>query len=65
MKIIMGGKRRILSLEISNDVVAPHNVELLQEMITSAINSVVEEIDREYREHLEKITGGISIPGLF
>ena len=64
VKVVMSGKYRIIELFISPDVVKDGDVDLLQDMIKAAINEAVTMLDEKKRTELEKVTGGISIPGL-
>jgi len=46
-------------------VVDPEDVEILQEMILGAVNQAMEEAGKMMNTEIEKITGGLNIPGLF
>jgi len=55
------------ALTIRPDVVDPEDIEMLQDLILSAVNEVMREIEETSSTEMEKITGagGASIPGLF
>ena len=59
------GKKEIIELTISPDAVDPDDVEMLQDMIMSAVNEALRKADEEAAQSLGSITGGMSIPGLF
>ncbi|MBQ8080164.1 MAG: YbaB/EbfC family nucleoid-associated protein, partial [Oscillospiraceae bacterium] len=47
------------------EVVDPSDVEMLQDLILSAVNEAVSQIETTTEEEMSKITGGVSLPGLF
>ncbi|HAN44250.1 MAG TPA: YbaB/EbfC family nucleoid-associated protein, partial [Ruminococcaceae bacterium] len=50
---------------IKPDVVDPDDVEMLQDLIIAAVNEAIKNIEDTTASELEKITGGLSLPGLF
>ncbi len=67
VEVVATGKKEIKSLTIQPDVVDPEDIEMLQDLIISAVNEVMRQIDDVSNTEMEKITGsgGASIPGLF
>ena len=63
--ITSNGKRNVLSLNIKPEVVNPDDVEMLQDLIMSAFNEAVAKLDAESDAEMQKLTGGVSFPGLF
>ncbi|MBR6337863.1 MAG: YbaB/EbfC family nucleoid-associated protein [Ruminococcus sp.] len=63
--ITINGKRNVLSLNIKPEVVNPDDIEMLQDLIMSAFNEAVAKLDAESDEEMQKLTGGVSFPGLF
>lgn len=63
--VVMNGKKNIKSLEIKPEVVDPEDIEMLQDLIVSAVNEAVEQIEKTTEEEMSKVTGGVSLPGLF
>lgn len=62
VNIEMNGKREILSLKIE-DFKEIDDVEMLEDMITTAFNKIIDNIDKEKESKLGKYTGGMG--GLF
>ncbi|MDD3294319.1 MAG: YbaB/EbfC family nucleoid-associated protein [Geobacteraceae bacterium] len=62
---VVNGKNQILSLSISKDAVDPEDVEMLQDMIMAAVNEALKKVQEDVAAEMGKITGGLSIPGLF
>ena len=59
------GKKEIVSLHIKKDAVDPEDVEILQDMIIGAVNEAIRKVEEIHATEMEKITGGLSLPGLF
>ena len=54
----------ILGIEINPEVVDPEDVEMLQDLITAAVNEAMRQVDEMSGEEMGKLTGGLNIPGL-
>lgn len=65
VKVTMTGKLEITNLEISKDVVDPEDIEMISDLVTVAVNEVIRTATTEKEEILSKISGGLSVPGLF
>ena len=61
----INGKREILSVKINPDAVDPEDVEMLQDMIKTLINEAIAQVDEVNSKEMERITGGLNIPGMF
>ncbi len=62
---MVNGKNQLLSLSIKKEAVDPEDVEMLQDLIMAAVNEALAKVHAEMAEQMGKITGGLSIPGLF
>lgn len=65
VEVVINGKRNVLKLTIKPEVVDPSDVEMLQDLIMSAFNQAVETLEKVSDEEMQKLTGGVSFPGLF
>jgi hypothetical protein len=65
VKITINGEKQITNLVISPDVVDPDDVEMLQDLVMTAVNEAIRQVDEAANSQMSKITGGISLPGLF
>lgn len=61
---IVNGHGEVLSVTLNKDVVDPEDVEMLQDLITAAVNDGVHKIKAATDEKMKGVTGGMSIPGL-
>lgn len=64
VKVIANGKKEIISIEIDKDVVDTEDLEMLQDLVLTAVNEAVRTADKMVTEEMAKITGGMNIPGL-
>jgi DNA-binding YbaB/EbfC family protein len=58
----MDGRKQILSVKIDPEVVKSGDVEMLQDLITAAVNSAANKIDESMQSAMGGMLGGI--PGL-
>ena len=65
VEVTLSGKKIIKSLNLKPEVVDPEDIEMLQDLIISAINEAVNNIETTTEAEMSKITGGVSLPGLF
>ncbi|MBQ8928621.1 MAG: YbaB/EbfC family nucleoid-associated protein [Oscillospiraceae bacterium] len=65
VELVMTGKKTIKSLTLKPEVVDPEDIEMLQDLIISAVNEAVTQIETVTEDEMSKITGGVSLPGLF
>ena len=65
VEVVLYGKKTIKSLTIKPEVVDKDDVEMLQDLVISAVNEAIGKIEETTEEEMSKITGGVSLPGLF
>ena len=65
VEAVVNGKQELLSLRIDPEVVAPDDVEMLQDLITAAINEALNRSREMMAAEMSKLTGGMQIPGMF
>ncbi len=63
--VIASGDKRILDIKISEDVVDPEDVEMLQDLILAAMNEVLKKVDELVEQDMGKFTKGMNLPGMF
>ena len=63
--VVVNGKNQVLSLSIKKEAVDPEDVEMLQDLVMTAINEALKKVHTELSDEMSKITGGLNIPGLF
>ncbi len=65
VKAVVTGKKVLTALEIKPEAVDPDDVEMLQDMILAAVNEAIKQADETTEREMGKLTGGLSMPGLF
>ena len=58
------GKQEVLAVRIEPEVVDPEDVDMLQDLITAAVNEALKKSQEMVAEEMAKVTGGLQIPGL-
>lgn len=64
VRVVANGKQQILSIQIEPEVVNPEDVEMLQDLITAAVNDALLKSQQMVSTEMNKLTGGLGIPGL-
>jgi DNA-binding YbaB/EbfC family protein len=62
--VVMNGQQKIQSVKISPEVVNPEDVELLEDMVLSAVSEAIAKSQEAAAARLGGLTGGLKIPGL-
>lgn len=73
VQVICDGKGIFKSIKLSAEAINPENpssvsedtIEMLEDLITAAINQTSGKAQKIMEEKMKSVTGGISIPGLF
>jgi DNA-binding YbaB/EbfC family protein len=65
VKAAMDGHKNLLGVTIEKDAVDPNDVEMLQDLVTAAVNEASRKVDEAMQSSLGAMTGGMKIPGLF
>ena len=65
VKVVVNGNKNIVSLTLSPDAVDPEDVEMLQDMIVTAINDAMKKVDAMTESEMSKVTGGMKLPGMY
>ena len=61
----INGKKEILSVDIDPEVIDPDDKETLEDLIVAAVNEAIKKVETVSAEEMQKITGSMSIPGMF
>lgn len=62
---IVTGHGQVQSVTISKDVIDPTDVEMLQDLVTAAVNDGLNRVKQVAEEKMAAVTGGLRIPGVF
>ena len=64
VKVTINGQQKIQSVKISPEVINPDDVELLEDLVLTAVSEAIAKSQEVAAEHLGGLTGGLKIPGL-
>ena len=64
VKVTANGNQDIVSIKIEKEVVNPEDVEMLEELVLSAVNQAKEKAAELQSQSMGALTGGLNIPGL-
>ncbi len=64
VKVTINGQQKVQSVKISPEVVNPDDVELLEDLVLSAVTEAIAKSQEVASERMEGLTGGLNIPGL-
>ena len=65
VSVKMTGKKELTEINIKPEACDPDDIEMLQDLILTAVNDVIKKVDDANNAKMSKLTGGINIPGLF
>ena len=61
VEVTVSGKKEILKVKLTEDVVDPDDIEMLEDLIVAATNEALRKIDDASQQSMSKITGGLGI----
>lgn len=66
VRVTANANRRIIKIDIDPDIIDKNDPEIMQDLITAAVNKALEKADERGRQELEGATKGMlpNIPGL-
>ena len=62
---VVYGNKSLKEIRLAPEVVDPEDVEMLEDLITAAVNEAMEQADKTVSEEMGKLTGGMNLGGLF
>jgi DNA-binding YbaB/EbfC family protein len=60
----VNGRQELVSLRIDPEVANPEDIEMLQDLITAAVNEALNRSREMVAQEMSKLTGGLQLPGL-
>ncbi|MFI3230069.1 MAG: YbaB/EbfC family nucleoid-associated protein [bacterium] len=65
VKIVITGKKIIKEIKIDKDVVDPDDVEMLEDLVLTAVNEAVRQVEESVNNQMSQMTGGMNLPNGF
>ena len=63
--VTINGKKEVLSIDISPEIVDPDDIETLSDILVAGVNEAIKRVEDTNSREIEKITGSMAMPGLF
>jgi DNA-binding YbaB/EbfC family protein len=64
VKVVVNGARELVSVTIDPGLLATEDLSLAQDLVVAAANAALKKSDEMVEAEVEKVTGGMKIPGL-
>lgn len=64
ISVTVDGSHKIKKLSIDNSIIDPDDAEMLEDLITVAVNEAITNATNDANEQMGAITGGLNIPGM-
>lgn len=65
VSITVNGDSKVMSVKIDAEVIKAGDAEMLQDLILAATNEALKTAKETSSKEMEKVTGGLNIPGMF
>ena len=65
VSVTVNGKNELISIQIDKEVINPEDQTMLQDLIVSAVNEGIKKAQGMAQTEMQKVTGGMKIPGMF
>ena len=65
IEVTVDGKHLIKSIKINPDIIDPEDAEMIEDLVTVAVNEAIGNAIKTAEEEMGAITGGLNIPGMF
>lgn len=65
VSVTVDGKHLIKSIKINPDIIDPEEPEMIEDLITVAVNEAINNAIKTAEDEMGAITGGLNIPGMF
>ena len=59
VEVTVSGKHEVIKIKLSEEVVDPDDIEMLEDLIMAATNEAFRKLDEESQSSMAKITGGM------
>ena len=65
VQVKVNGKQELINITINRDCIDPSDPEILEELVKTAVNQALTTSQESVSQAMNKVTGGMNIPGLF
>ncbi len=64
VKVVVNLGRNVKRIDIDKETLKAEELELVLDAVCAAINQGIEQADKQMESEIEKVTGGVKIPGM-
>jgi DNA-binding YbaB/EbfC family protein len=64
VKVVVTLGRNVKRIEIDKETLKTEDIDLVLDGVCAALNQAIEQADKQMETELEKVTGGVKIPGM-
>ncbi len=61
----VNGKQELVDIKINKDCVDPDDVEMLEDLVKTAVTAALKDSSDTVSNAMSKVTGGLNLPGMF
>ena len=65
VEVTISGKKQVTKVKLSEEVVDPDDIEMLEDLIVAAVNEALRKVEEETSSSMAKLTGGLGGLGGF
>ncbi len=65
VKVKVNGARELVTVEINPELLEGEDLSMVQDLVVAAVNAGLKKAGDMVDQELEKVTGGLKIPGMF
>jgi DNA-binding YbaB/EbfC family protein len=65
VNVKINGKKEVLAIDIKPEIVDPDDIETLSDILVAAVNEAIKRVEETNSAEMSKVTGSMSMPGLF
>ncbi len=62
--VVANGKQEIVSIKIDPEIVGENDIEMLEDLVLAAVNEALSQAKELVNEEMNRLTGGIKLPGI-
>ncbi|MDH4162796.1 MAG: YbaB/EbfC family nucleoid-associated protein [Nitrospirota bacterium] len=64
--VVVNGKQEVLSIKLDKSVIDPNDIDMLQDLVTAAVNEALRKSQDLMKNEMGRLTSGMGLPpGLF
>ncbi len=64
IRVVANGRQEILEIHIDPDAVTPDDVDMLQDLVLTAVNNALHEARELAAKKMQQVAGGLGLPGM-